>query len=508
MLLLSMLTVTLDATDGHAIALNPDFSVTDPSHKLPQGYLLTGAARYEYAGYKDEYSTKGVVLDSSQPNGAVSQTLDIDRTKGKWISFRVRARAEDGFAVANDQLYLELDFYGNHGQSYQDKVKRLIYRQITKDRRDFAVNGDDHKNGAAVWRTYQIEELLPFAQTDRIKLTLGFEGGVGKDKPFCRLMVDAFDIEQNQQSSDGRQDPADRITHPTAVGQTDGMIALGGRWFYRPSPDEHLETGVGGKLKQTLWVTEEHSKQLFYKDDRLENPFAGNMTAWLRKGFLDEDGKTVTQDRFVPDNVTLEFDGSPYFTIHARNIPNHPTARFPDTYGTQGYNPNSIQAHNYSWKLPLVPTLKKNPVAVDKLNTGMALPMGAVGVAINGVVFYNPFDAGMQDATGIMDRCCGHPSPDNRYHYHKYPICVNTPFVDKGETHSPIVGFAFDGLPIYGPYESADVMAKDSKDHPLNAFNAHYDAARGWHYHVTPGKFPYVIGGFFADQTARDRLGP
>jgi hypothetical protein len=107
-----------------------------------------------------------------------------------------------------------------------------------------------------------------------------------------------------------------------------------------------------------------------------------------------------------------------------------------------------------------------------------------------------------------MDRCCGHPSPDNRYHYHKYPICVNTPFVDKGETHSPIVGFAFDGLPIYGPYESADVMAKDSKDHPLNAFNAHYDAARGWHYHVTPGKFPYVIGGFFADQTARDRLGP
>jgi hypothetical protein len=140
----------------------------------------------------------------------------------------------------------------------------------------------------------------------------------------------------------------------------------------------------------------------------------------------------------------------------------------------------------------------------------MALPMGATGVAINGVAFYNPFDAGMQDATGIMDRCCGHPSPDNRYHYHKYPICVNTPFVDKGEAHSPLIGFAFDGLPIYGPYEMAGVMAKDSTDHPLNAFNAHYDDLRGWHYHVTPGKFPYVIGGYFAQPDLADfeRMGP
>jgi hypothetical protein len=104
----------------------------------------------------------------------------------------------------------------------------------------------------------------------------------------------------------------------------------------------------------------------------------------------------------------------------------------------------------------------------------------------------------MEDASSIMDRCCGHPSPDNRYHYHKYPICVNTPFVDKGNAHSPVIGFALDGLPVYGPYEEADVMARDSKTNPLNAFNAHYDAVRGWHYHVTPGKFPYIIGGYLA----------
>jgi hypothetical protein len=41
-------------------------------------------------------------------------------------------------------------------------------------------------------------------------------------------------------------------------------------------------------------------------------------------------------------------------------------------------------------------------------------------------------------------------------------------------------------------------MAKDSTTNPLNAFNACYDDVRGWHYHVTPGKFPYLIGGYFA----------
>ena len=61
-----------------------------------------------------------------------------------------------------------------------------------------------------------------------------------------------------------------------------------------------------------------------------------------------------------------------------------------------------------------------------------------------------------------------------------------------------IKAVAFDGFPIYGPYEAAGVMAKDSTSNPLNAFNACYDAVRGWHYHVTPGKFPYIIGGYFA----------
>ena len=93
-----------------------------------------------------------------------------------------------------------------------------------------------------------------------------------------------------------------------------------------------------------------------------------------------------------------------------------------------------------------------------------ALPMGPIGVAVNGVVFFNPFDhIAEADAVWRLDRCCGHPSPNSQYHYHKYPVCVNTPWADDGTGHSPLIGFAFDGFPVYGPYEAAGELAKDSK---------------------------------------------
>ncbi len=220
------------------------------------------------------------------------------------------------------------------------------------------------------------------------------------------------------------------------------------------------------------------------------------MTAWLRKGYKDKGGNMAQEDRLVQDNVVLTFDGSDTLQITTHNLPNHPTGKFPDTFGTQGYNPNYIQEKVVTYRIPIKPQKNPNAVAMTKDNSNMGLNMGPTGIAVNGVVFFNPFDANMQDATSIMDRCCGHPSPDNSYHYHKYPICVNTPFVDKGEEHSPLIGFALDGFPIYGPYETKDLLARDLTENKLDAFNAHYDPVRGWHYHVTPGKFPYVIGGY------------
>jgi len=487
---------------GPNLVTNPNFEKPNIDGTAPAAYELVGKARWAWCGYSDEVATKGVALRAfsatGNANGSVSQLVTaIDQRNGKWLRFRFRGRAEDGFTVTNDRVAMKIGFYSKGGNNHLDSSQRLIYREILRDRKDFAVNGNDHKSGATAWRSYEFEEMMPFPEVDSVQLSVVFANGNAKTDKFSAFYIQDFSLTQSPVSSDGRAEPAAKQVNLSAPPASKrALIPLGGRWYYLPKDGEAVPLDAAGHLSSELKVTDANATRLFYKDEHLENPFAGNMTAWLRRGNLDRNGQLVAEDRFIPDNVTLTFDRSGFVALHVHNIPNHPTAKFPDLVGTQGYNPSYIQEHDDTYYLPLVPTLNPNAVAMTDRDANGALNMGPVGLAVNGVVFYNPFDANMVDASNIMDRCCGHPSPDNRYHYHKYPICVNTPFVDKGEAHSPIIGFALDGFPVYGPYESSGEMAKDLTQNPLNAFNAHYDSVRGWHYHATPGKFPYLIGGY------------
>ncbi|HEY3966450.1 MAG TPA: YHYH protein, partial [Planctomycetaceae bacterium] len=187
------------------------------------------------------------------------------------------------------------------------------------------------------------------------------------------------------------------------------------------------------------------------------------------------------------DNLRLSH-GAEFLIIRSQGYPNHPTALFPNSG-----NPNSIRVQDFTFRLPLEPRLAEVVTRV---------PMGPIGMALNGVVFFNPFEmGGMNAVEGYsevwFDSCCGHPQQHGVYHYHKYPSCVKSPFPDDGKQHSPIIGFAWDGFPVHGPYEESGVMAKDIKnDHALDVCNGHADQQRGYHYHVTPGRFPYIIGGY------------
>ncbi len=186
-------------------------------------------------------------------------------------------------------------------------------------------------------------------------------------------------------------------------------------------------------------------------------------------------------------NISISHNDQ-YLIIRSQGYPNHPTAIFPNTE-----NPNSIEIQDFLFRFPLEPQLAEQFTQV---------PMGPIAMAINGVVFFNPFEAGGMNAVAgysevWLDSCCGHPQQTGVYHYHKYPSCVKSPFPDDGLQHSPILGIAFDGFPIYGPYESAGLKAKDiTGEQALDVCNGHTDPARGYHYHVTPGRFPYIIGGY------------
>jgi hypothetical protein len=466
---------------------NPGFEEVSGTPPIPDRYELKGAPFWGYLGGYLDFATNGIIFPgNASTGGEVSQTITgIDQSKGRWITFRFRGLAEDGFSVTDNSLKMKIEFFSKNGTDYMDCASRPIYGDIEVDRKNLAINGDLHAHGAAVWRSYDLEELIPFPEVDAVRISVVYDSATATTTQHAAFLIDDFSLVQRSVSLTGKVDPI--VAHPPAIIPTvdaSKLTPLGGRWYYEPAPGE--------TVTMPLTVTDDNADRLFYKSDRLINPFLNNMTAWLRPGYKDLQGNIVTKDTFVPDNVVLIFKGDGFLTMKSRNIPNHPTAKFP------GFNPSYIQEMDETFRLPLEPVINPDAVAMDANDSNHALPMGPTGVAVNGVVFFNPFDANMNDATSIMDYCCGHPNPFNQYHYHKYPICVNTPFADRGDGPSEIIGFAFDGLPIYGPYQSAGVMAKDATTNPLNAFNASYDEVRGWHYHVTPGKFPYIIGGYFA----------
>ena len=162
-------------------------------------------------------------------------------------------------------------------------------------------------------------------------------------------------------------------------------------------------------------------------------------------------------------------------------LPTHKTATFPNAT-----NPNRITRQGYRFTIPRHPRKADRPTPT---------PFGPIGVAVNGIPFYNPYNADGRDAVlgpfaEVFDSCCGHPDPMGRYHYHKFPVCVKSPFKESADGHSPLVGYMFDGFALYGPKGDGGKPPTD-----LDACNGHEDAGRGYHYHATP-TYPYLIGSY------------
>ena len=100
-------------------------------------------------------------------------------------------------------------------------------------------------------------------------------------------------------------------------------------------------------------------------------------------------------------------------------------------------NPNSISAQSVSLSLTKTPTY------------GVPKCMGGeVGVMTTGVLLFNAFDAGGRDAGAweVQDHCDAHPEKDGVYHYHTLSSCIS------GLSFHHVIGWAFDGYPITGPY--------------------------------------------------------
>ena len=169
-------------------------------------------------------------------------------------------------------------------------------------------------------------------------------------------------------------------------------------------------------------------------------------------------------------SVTISSDGV-YMTFSTPGIANH---------DMEGGTAGNIVAQDFDWKLPITPTNNTNCNPIVSINgCDIAPDRGPVAVAVNGVPFYGPEDGPGGDAVaheiGIYDEdrqeidlgiCGAHMGPGG-YHYHFDGNCMhwhNETNEDSdyefskvdNSTHSPIIGFAFDGYPIYGSYGHVD----------------------------------------------------
>jgi len=126
--------------------------------------------------------------------------------------------------------------------------------------------------------------------------------------------------------------------------------------------------------------------------------------------------------------------------------------------GPWGGNPNTPSNQNFVYKIT------RNPA--QNTGTAIATPLGHTGVWSNGVSIYNAKDAMSYNNMNIwhqnaivfegagFDTCLGHPAPNGEYHHHLNPRCL---YDDHDSSlHSPVIGYAFDGFPIYGAYGFAN----------------------------------------------------
>lgn len=208
------------------------------------------------------------------------------------------------------------------------------------------------------------------------------------------------------------------------------------------------------------------------------------VTSWLQnntiKGrhYVSGNSTAITDAALTANVQTIQYSSASVY-ISTQGIPSYVTGPFLDG------NPSLASSQNAIFKFPLAPTQ----------NTGSPTPTsgGNIGVFINGVAMFDYRDGaswknstnamaggpsgGMGDGVwnrdaivaerGGFDCSKGHPAMGN-YHHHQNPsafdldinvistVCnlydADGLYGIDANVHSPLIGFAYDGFPVYGAY--------------------------------------------------------
>ena len=152
-------------------------------------------------------------------------------------------------------------------------------------------------------------------------------------------------------------------------------------------------------------------------------------------------------------------------TIYSNNLPNH-------SFGTWPSN-NPVDPQQLTFNMCAFPQKASEPISIyDSGNFMGCTPYIEFGVGINGIRmapfgarwFVNPNNQQENrdwNAEALvlfnMDFNNSHSNPSGEYHYHGIPMSYFTDSLGiDGSAHSPLIGYAADGFPIYYKYVYTD----------------------------------------------------
>ena len=212
-----------------------------------------------------------------------------------------------------------------------------------------------------------------------------------------------------------------------------------------------------------------------YDEEPVDNS-TGSKAWWEKVLLCDSTEQVIPIDDYnttESDNhiCQLSFEiGDSEIVIQSNGIPNHDLESGPGCCTSE---------QNLEWTIPLNPVNQTGcEPSISTDGCTMAPERDSVAFSVNGVPIFGPEDAPGGDAVAGQegayeeDRqhiwlgiCHGHSGPGGAYHYHADANCAHWhPDEENNQTwrdysidssrtlsrHSDIVGFAFDGYPIYG----------------------------------------------------------
>jgi len=172
--------------------------------------------------------------------------------------------------------------------------------------------------------------------------------------------------------------------------------------------------------------------------------------------------------------------------------------------GIVGTNEQLPVPAQYAAPVPLTPSLGSSPLTRD----------AALGVAVNGVPIYDYTGGGemsVQDLfhhqtkhdtllTKQLDVCGGHAGRGDDYHYHIKPTCMIEQMANAGD--DAIIGWAFDGFPIYGDNNPDGTPIAVGV---LDVCNGQTDDTFGYRYHTSEAA-PYIVQCLMGDVASAQSL--